>query len=116
MKVYGLVRLVTDPEQASANAPVKFRVADNFYNSKTKSRDSQFFSCHAWGKTGELLKQYVGKGQQVLIAGKLINEEYTNKNGETVRTTTIDVTDVDLVSNKGGQQATQSTTPNTNSW
>lgn len=106
MKVSGVGRLVADPEQ-SGNGPVKFRIAYDRYDSSKKERVSQFVACHAWGKTGEVILQYLGKGRQVFISGNLQFREFTGSSGDQVKVTEIEVTDLEMIStgerkNQGG--------------
>ena len=97
MKVSGVGRLVADPEQ-TGNGPVKFRIAYDRYDSSVKERVPQFVACHAWGKTGEVILQYLGKGRQVFISGNLQFREFTGTNGDKVKVTEIDVTDLEMIS------------------
>jgi single-strand DNA-binding protein len=107
MKVSGVGRLVADPEQ-SGNGPVKFRLASDRYNSSTKEREAQFWSCHAWGKTGEQILKYMKKGRQVFISGDLINREFTGTQGDKVRVTEIEVRDVEFISSGKPENTEQS--------
>lgn len=97
MKVSGVGRLVADPEQ-TGNGPVKFRIAYDRYDSSKKERVPQFVACHAWGKTGEVILQYLKKGRQVFISGNLQFREFTGTQGDTVKLTEIDVTDMEMIS------------------
>lgn len=97
MKVSGVARLVADPEQ-QGTGPVKFRVAYDRYDSSKKERVPQFVACHAWGKTGETILKYLGKGRQLFISGNLVFREFTGTNGDQVKVTEIEVTDMEMIS------------------
>lgn len=47
----------------------------------TTQEDSQFHNVVAWGKTAELMKQYLSKGSAVYIEGRLQTRSYDDKNG-----------------------------------
>lgn len=38
-----------------------------------------FLDCEAWGKTAEIAKEYLEKGSQVLIAGRIKQESWNDK-------------------------------------
>lgn len=110
MKVSGVGRLVADPEQ-QGNGPVKFRLAWDRYDGSKKERVSQFIACHAWGKTGEVILQYLNKGRQVFISGDLQIREFTGSSGDQVKLPEIEVRDLEMISTgekKGGNSQQQS--------
>lgn len=41
-----------------------------------------WIDCIAWNKTAELLQKYTGKGLRLGVTGKLIQENWTDSNGE----------------------------------
>jgi single-strand DNA-binding protein len=43
----------------------------------------------AWGKTAEVIGEYVRKGRLVYVEGRIQNTQYTDKNGETKYATDI---------------------------
>ena len=63
----------------------KFSVATNesYKNSKgEKVTDTQWHNVVAWGKTAEIVENYLAKGNEVAVEGKLIHRSYENKEGE----------------------------------
>jgi single-strand DNA-binding protein len=54
-------------------------------NEKYKTKDGQqkedvlFIDCTAWGKTGETMQRFLGKGDPVLVEGKLKLDEWQDK-------------------------------------
>lgn len=52
---------------------------------KTKSGEQRenvlFIDCAAWGRTGEVIAQYFGKGKPILVEGKLKMDVWEDKNG-----------------------------------
>ena len=62
----------------------KFSVATNesYKNAKgEKITDTQWHNIVAWGKTADLIENYVPKGKEVGIEGKLTNRSYEDKDG-----------------------------------
>ncbi|MCG9971244.1 single-stranded DNA-binding protein [Christiangramia crocea] len=62
----------------------KFSIATNesYKNSKgEKITDTQWHNIVAWGKTAELVENYVPKGKEVGIEGKLTSRSYEDKDG-----------------------------------
>lgn len=76
-----------DPEIVnleSGKKLAKFSVATNesYKNAKgEKITDTQWHNIIAWGKTAELIENYVPKGKEVGIEGKLTSRSYEDKEG-----------------------------------
>ena len=67
-------RLVRDPElktAASGNEFCKFTVAVDRRPVKDKPKEADFFDCTAFGKTGAAISQYMNKGREILIEGRM---------------------------------------------
>ncbi len=43
--------------------------------------ETQWHNVIAWGKTADLMEQFLTKGSEVMIEGKLVNSDYTDKTG-----------------------------------
>ncbi|MBV8781906.1 MAG: single-stranded DNA-binding protein [Phycisphaerae bacterium] len=79
--------LARDPELKflqNQTAVCSFSVATN-HKWKTSSgeerEDVTFIDCTAWGKRGEVINQYLKKGNPIFIAGRLRQETWEDKNG-----------------------------------
>ncbi|HET8885859.1 MAG TPA: single-stranded DNA-binding protein [Salinimicrobium sp.] len=62
----------------------KFSIATNetYKNAKgEKVTDTQWHNIVAWGKTAEIIENYVPKGKEVAIEGKLTSRSYEDKEG-----------------------------------
>jgi single-strand DNA-binding protein len=46
-----------------------------------KQEEVNFFDCVAWGKPGEIIAQYMGKGRQLFVSGRLQNRSWEAKDG-----------------------------------
>lgn len=77
-----------DPEIVnleSGKKLAKFSIATNesYKNAKgEKITDTQWHNIVAWGKTAELVENYVPKGKEVGIEGKLTTRTYEDKEGQ----------------------------------
>ena len=87
-KVQLIRNLGQDPEIVNLDNGgklAKFSVATNeiYKNSKgEKVTDTQWHNVVAWGKTAEIVENYLTKGNEVAVEGKLIHRSYENKEGE----------------------------------
>jgi len=87
-KVQLIGNLGNDPEivnMDSGTKLAKFSIATNetYKNAKgEKVTDTQWHNVVAWGKTAEIVENYLTKGNEVAVEGKLIHRSYENKEGE----------------------------------
>jgi len=56
-----------------------------------------------WGKTAEALQEYLTKGKQIYVEGRLQTREWTNKEQQKVKTTEIVADKVVLLGGGGGE-------------
>ncbi len=76
---------------------------------KDRSGESQdittWFRINVWGRQAEAANQYLSKGRQVYIEGRLSQQEYTDKDGN--RRTTLDIraTDVQFLGPRGDESS-----------
>ena len=86
-KVQLIGNVGNDPEIVhleSGKILAKFTMATNesYKNAKgDKITDTQWHNIVAWGKTAELVENYVPKGKEVGIEGKLTSRSYEDKDG-----------------------------------
>ncbi|MEO8854547.1 MAG: single-stranded DNA-binding protein, partial [Ginsengibacter sp.] len=62
----------------------KFSIATNetYYNAKgEKVVETQWHNLIAWGKVADTVEKYLSKGSEVAIEGKLMNNNFTDKEG-----------------------------------
>lgn len=87
-KVQLIGNLGQDPEiitTENGNKRAKFSVATNetYKNAAgEKVTDTQWHQVVAWGKTAEIVENYLTKGKEVAVEGKLIHRSYENQEGE----------------------------------
>lgn len=99
-------RLGKNPEtqqSASGRTYVRFSLATNDGYGETKK--TNWHSCVAFGKTGEILAKYVGQGDFLAVSGRL---EY-NKTEDKVYSNVI-VGEITLISSGSGKSNTESST------
>lgn len=84
-KVILMGRLTADPETRytqSQTAVSRFSLAvDKRTKTQDGKRDADFFNCTSFRQTAEFVSKYFRKGQQVLIEGRLNNNNWTDKDG-----------------------------------
>ena len=87
-KVQLIGNLGQDPEIVTldnGNKLAKFSIAtsESYKNTQgQKIEDTQWHSIVAWGKTAEIVENYLTKGKQVAVEGKLTHRSYETKEGE----------------------------------
>ena len=57
---------------------------------------ADFIDCCAWNTQAEFLEKYCGKGDMILVEGRLEKDSYTNNKGETQYMTRCIVENVEL--------------------
>lgn len=109
LKVFGIGRLVADPELKVINTEdgrevkvVKFTLVSNEVRGKGENRkqDAHFFDCEAWDSGAQVIADYVKKGDQLLVEAKLREQKWTNSDGENRRKTLLRIESFELVSNR----------------
>lgn len=81
----------------------KFSLATNesFKNNKgEKVQETQWHNLVAWNSTANFAEKYLKKGTEVAVEGKLVNRNYTAKDGTKRYTTEVEVNEVLIISKK----------------
>jgi single-strand DNA-binding protein len=106
-KVILLGRLGQDPElkyTPSGAAVCNFSLATSESwsdkNSGQKQEKTEWHKVVVWGKLAELCNQYLAKGRQAFVEGKLQTRSWDDQNGQKKYTTEISATTVQFI---GGQ-------------
>lgn len=102
-------RLGKDPEvryTQGGQAVASFSVAtDHKWTNKTgeKQEKTEWHRVKAWGKLAELAGEYLSKGRQVYVEGRIETSEYTDKDGVKKYSTEINAQEIQFLdSGKGG--------------
>ena len=102
-------RLTKDIELKTLNSGSK--VASFCLASDRRQKDGKvtdFIDCVAWGKTAEVLAQWVKKGNLIGVVGTLQTRQYDDSNGNKRKATEVVVDRVEFF---GGQQETKKEAP-----
>lgn len=76
-----------------------------------QQEQTSFINCVAWGKPGEIIAQYVSKGNPLLVSGRLDQRSYDDKDGNKRQAVEVVVEDFNFIGGggrDGGQAATTS--------
>lgn len=100
-KVTLIGNLGKDPEMRTAgeNPVASFSLATAF-KGKDGQEKTEWHRIVAWGKTAELCGQYLRKGRQVYLEGRLQTREWTDKEGVKKYTTEVVATNVVFIGKK----------------
>ena len=107
-KVTLVGRLTHDPDYRLANSGTgvcRFSLAI-----RKRNGESDFIACTAFGKTAELVGQYVTKGNRLAVAGHIQSGQYTDSNGAKKYTTQVIVDEIEFLENRQVQVIKQEPT------
>ncbi|MDV7137354.1 single-stranded DNA-binding protein [Maribacter sp. TH_r10] len=105
-KVQLIGNLGNDPEIVNLDGGsklAKFSIATNetYKNAKgEKVTDTQWHNVVAWGKTAEIVENFLMKGNEVAVEGKLTHRSYETKEGEKRYITEIRCNELLMLGNK----------------
>lgn len=106
-------RLTRDPElrQVGESQVARLAIADGDRFRARQGEDPlpQFFDCEVWGGQAGLAGDLLRKGHRVFVTGQLVPNQYTNKDGQTVKTSTLRTNYFTLVETKAETGNTSST-------
>ena len=115
-KVILVGRLGSDPEVRnleSGSVVANFNIATSEkYKNKSGElvEQTEWHRLELWENQAKIAQQYLKKGDQVYVEGKLRTEEYTDKDGISRRSTKVRVTTLTLLGGggKGGEKSGES--------
>ncbi|WP_430909234.1 single-stranded DNA-binding protein [Maribacter sp. 2-571] len=74
---------IVNMDNGSKLAKFSIATSDSYKNAQgEKVADTQWHNVVAWGKTAEIVENYLVKGKQVAIEGKLMHRSYETTEGE----------------------------------
>jgi len=110
-KITIIGNLGRDPEMRIApegNSVTTFSVASTRKYRTTageQREETEWFNCSAWGKLAEICNEYLTKGKQVYIEGRLKTRTYQTQSGETRFSLDVSVSDIQFLGGgQGGHQ------------
>lgn len=100
--------LGSDPETRDVNgtmvANFSIAVSETWKKDGQTQERTEWIRCQAWGKLAEICGQYLKKGSQVYVAGKMQTRKY-EKDGQTHYATNINIRDMEMLGGRGGAQS-----------
>lgn len=104
-KVILIGRLTKDPElryaAGSGTAICKFTVA---INRQYKKDETDFINCIAFNKTGETIAQYLTKGRQIAVTGRMQTGSYDAQDGTKRYTTGVVIESFEFIGTNNNSQ------------
>jgi single-strand DNA-binding protein len=104
-KVQLIGHLGNQPDVRTTEAGKKwarFSIATNEVYRNTKGEkitETQWHNLVAWGKVAEIAEKFLKKGSEIVVEGKLINRNYTDKDGNKKYVTEVQVNEVLMLGN-----------------
>lgn len=98
-------RLTRDPEirypqTPEGSAVARFSLAVDRRFKRDGDPDADFFTCVCFKKLAEFTEKYLRKGSKILVEGAIQNNNYTNKDGQTVYSVQIMVDNMEFAESK----------------
>lgn len=82
-------------------AKVSIATNENYKNAKgERVTDTQWHNLVIWGKLADIVEKYLKKGTEVAVEGKLINRNYTGKDGVKRYISEVQVSEMLILSKK----------------
>ena len=82
-KIELIGRLTKDTELKTTTAGGAVTYFSIAVDRRAKDQNADFFDCVAFGKMAEFITKFFSKGMRIAIAGRMQNNNYTDKNGTT---------------------------------
>lgn len=107
-KIIVIGNLGRDPEMRytpNGQSVTSFSVASNRkYTTSTgeQREETEWFNVSAWGRLAETCNQYLTKGQQVYVEGRLHSRSYESRDGQIRFVNEINLTDVQFLGRSAG--------------
>ena len=104
-KVIMMGRLTRDPEirysqGVSQIAIARFSLAVDRKWKREGEPDADFFNCTVFGRQADFVEKYLRKGIKIIVAGRIQNDNYTNKEGQKVYAVQIIVDEIEFAESK----------------
>lgn len=82
-------------------ARISLATNETYKNAKgEKITETQWHNVIAWDKTAEIVEKYFTKGLEVLVEGKLVNRNYTDKEGVKKYVTEVQASELLILTKK----------------
>ena len=114
-KLFLMGRLTRDPEirygqGTNQSAIARFSLAvDRRFKRAGDTANADFFNCTAFGKQAEFAERYLKQGSKILLAGRVQNDHYTNRDGQKVFSVQVIAEEMEFAESKRGDAETTGT-------
>ncbi len=104
--------LTRDPELKQTPSNQSVAQIGIAMNRKFKDREgamreeTTFVDCEAWGRTAEVMAQYLSKGKPVFVEGRLKLDQWQDKDGNNRSKLKVVIESFQFIDSKGGQSST----------
>ena len=108
-KVFLIGRLTRDPEvryTESGSLVGRFSIAVDRKFKKEGEPAADFFNCTTFGKQAEFTEKYLKKGIKMAVVGRIENDSYQNKDGQTVYSVKVMVDEMEFAEPKNANNTT----------
>lgn len=109
-KVMLIGRLTRDPElrytPGSGTAVTTFSLAVDRRPTKDGRKEADFINIVAFGRTAEIIAQYITKGRLLAVAGRIQTSSYEGKDGTKRYRTDVIADDIQFIDSKGSRNDT----------
>ena len=106
-KIIVIGNLGRDPEMRytpNGQSVTSFSIASNrrYTTASGEQREeTEWFNVNAWGRLAETCNQYLTKGQQVYVEGRLTSRTYQGRDGDTRVSLDINLTEMQMLGRRG---------------
>ena len=119
-KVVLIGRLTRDPElrytSGNNSAVCNFTIAvDRSFQGQNGEREADFIPVVVWNKQAENVKNYLTKGSQVAVEGRIQVRNYDDQNGQKRYVTEVIANSVEFLGSKNSNNANQSSNSSSSS-
>ncbi|MAI66635.1 MAG: single-stranded DNA-binding protein [Phycisphaerae bacterium] len=110
-KVLIMGNLTRDPELKQTPNNQSVAQIGLALNRKFKDREGNmreevtYVECEAWGRTAEVMSQYLSKGKPVFIEGRLKLDQWQDKDGNNRSKMKVVIESFQFIDSKGGQSS-----------
>lgn len=109
-KVILMGRLTKDPViryGGDNTAIATFSLAVDRRFGRQEEQTADFFNCSAFGRQAEFAEKYLHQGTKILLAGRIQNDVYTNREGQRVFSVQIIAEELEFAESKAASESYQ---------
>ena len=96
------IELKRTPSNNTAVANIGLAVNRQYRAGDETREETTFVDCEAWGRTAEVMHQYLAKGRPVLVEGRLKLDQWQDRDGNNRSKLKVVVENFQFVDSRGG--------------